>query len=517
MENFASVHLKLSGILLLLAPTINAYADVNLTSQHETSVLAPTAIINSSGDNVFATLTTPIATLVLPSNPQITAGSAQIAQSGNTLTITENSPTAVINWDSFNISQNGTVDFHQPNAQAIVLNRVENGSIEIDGKLTANGQVFLLDANGVVFGSTAQVNVGALVASSLSLSDSNFLNGNYQFQLSQSNRADVVNNGRITAADGGYIALLSNQNAINNGNIQARLGVVELAAGDSETLVLDQGQLVSIQVDPATVNTLVANNQLIQAYGGRVILSTSAASTLNSAVVSNSGIIEANTLSNLNGQIALLATGDASQVNNSGTLDVSAPNGGNAGTITEQAGTVIDNGKPNDSGETNNVAGNLITVNGNDGNASIVTGGNGNLIIVNGNNGNAGIVTSGNLITVNSNNGNTSIVSGGSGSIDLNANNSITISTVVKGNGGSTINKQLPVSNTLISDNVASVNFNGSDNLSVNAGVITTTVDKSNLTASNRLSNPNNEASENQSADISILGNGINDGLPISQ
>ena len=90
------------------------------------------------------------------------------------------------------------------------------------------------------------------MATTFSIADSDFLAGNYHFQLPQTGRADVVNNGTITASDNGYVALLSSQNAINNGVIQARLGVVELAAGDGATLVLNQGQLVNIQVDPAT-------------------------------------------------------------------------------------------------------------------------------------------------------------------------------------------------------------------------------------------------------------------------
>ena len=557
MDYYADMRLslKLTGVMLLLAPAMTAYADVNLTSQHQTQILVPAppppandfyssgtytqiaalnsfhlyfpgvlvlpsnpqvvagdvqisqnpvgnvlfsqngntmtitensqkAVINWGSFNISQNaevdfhqpnaqaivlnrvengsieidgkltangqvfLIDATGVLVLPSNPQVVAGDVQISQNpvgnvlfsqnGNTMTITENSQKAVINWGSFNISQNAEVDFHQPNAQAIVLNRVENGSIEIDGKLTANGQVFLIDANGVIFGSTAQVNVGGLVASSLNLSDSNFLNGNYQFQLSPNNRADVVNNGTITAADGGYVAFLSNQNAINNGTIQARLGVVELAAGDGATLVLDQGQLVSIQVDPATVNTLVANNQLIQANGGTVILTASAASSLNSAVVSNSGVIEANTLSNQNGQIELLATGDASQVNNSGTLDVSAPNGGNGGAITEQAGTVTDSGKLNASGDNGgqimlaadkalNLTGNQTTADGNNGSGGVVDMSsqgtinlNGISISANGTNGDGGNIKLSAAGDVNENGGHND-------SISANANN---------GNGG---------------------------------------------------------------------------------
>ena len=155
---------KLSVSLLCLAPAMIAHAEVNLNSQTPAQILAPlpppgfnagaSGTLSSNSYNVnypvaYLSGTTP--TVVLPTNPQIIAGGVQINQSGNTMTVTESSQSAVVNWGSFNISKNGEVDFLQPNTQAIILNRVENGSIEIDGKLSANGQVFLVDANGIMF------------------------------------------------------------------------------------------------------------------------------------------------------------------------------------------------------------------------------------------------------------------------------------------------------------------------------------------------------------------------------
>jgi len=86
---------------------------------------------------------------------------------------------------------------------------VVGGSIaDIEGQLHANGQVFLLDPAGVIFGAGASVNVGALVASTMSISDANFLAGNYVFQRNGST-GSVVNYGTLTAASGGYIGLLA--------------------------------------------------------------------------------------------------------------------------------------------------------------------------------------------------------------------------------------------------------------------------------------------------------------------
>ncbi|WP_415265708.1 filamentous hemagglutinin N-terminal domain-containing protein, partial [Burkholderia ambifaria] len=101
---------------------------------------------------------------------------------------------------------------------------------QIDGQISANGRVFLVNPNGVMFGAGAQVNVGGLVASTQNLSDADFLAGNYRF--SGSSKQAVVNHGTLTAADGGSIALLGAR-VTNNGVIQAKMGSVALGAGNA--------------------------------------------------------------------------------------------------------------------------------------------------------------------------------------------------------------------------------------------------------------------------------------------
>ena len=118
-----------------------------------------------------------------PSGGQVTAGSGAISQSGLTTTIDQHSQNLSLNWQSFNIGADSTVDFLQPNAQSIAVNRIAdpNGSV-ILGRLNANGQVFLINPNGVLFGQGAQVNVGGLVASTLDVSDSELGNSALHFR-----------------------------------------------------------------------------------------------------------------------------------------------------------------------------------------------------------------------------------------------------------------------------------------------------------------------------------------------
>ena len=103
-----------------------------------------------------------------PADGTVTNGTGTIAQSGNTMTITQNTSKMSINWQSFSIAANETVNFVQPGANSIALNRVvSNNASNIYGHLNANGQVFLINPSGVLFAKGSQVNVGGIVASTL--------------------------------------------------------------------------------------------------------------------------------------------------------------------------------------------------------------------------------------------------------------------------------------------------------------------------------------------------------------
>ncbi len=275
----------------------------------------------------------------LPTGGQVTAGTAYINTNGSQMNINQASQKAAINWQTFNIGKSAGVNFNQPNSSSIALNRVLSGDPSaIFGTMTANGQVFLLNPAGIIFGRSANVNVGGLVASTLSLSDSDFMNGNYNFN-NAGGAGRIVNRGTLTAADGGYIALLAPQ-VINKGIVSARMGTVAMAAGDTVSLDFDGDGLINFTVNQGSVNALIDNKNLVQADGGQVIMSAKAADSLSSAVVNNEGIIQAQTIGNKNGVIMLLADMQNGTVKVSGTLDASAPNGGDGGFIETSAGTV---------------------------------------------------------------------------------------------------------------------------------------------------------------------------------
>lgn len=269
----------------------------------------------------------------LPSGGNIVSGSGQIgAPSGNQLIINQASDKLAINWQSFNIGAGQKVTFNQPGANSIALNRVlgVDGS-KIMGQLDANGRVFLVNPNGVLFGASAQVNVGGLVASTLGISDADFAAGNYRFKGDDRNAA-VINHGSLNTSAGGAIALLGGT-VSNQGVIVANQGSVALAAGNAMTLDFAGNGLLNVQVDEAMVDALVENHQLIKADGGQVLLTAHAGDALLKTVINNTGVIQARTLGEKDGKIVLLGSFDGGTVQVDGTLDASAPHGGDGGFI----------------------------------------------------------------------------------------------------------------------------------------------------------------------------------------
>ncbi len=166
-----------------------------------------------------------------PVGGNVVGGTGSISQSDLTTTINQTSQNLAVNWQSFDVNSNEKVNFVQPNSSSIVLNRIlgNNGSV-IQGQINANGQVILVNPNGVFFTPTATVNVGGIVASSLDMAPSDFMNGNYIFNDVLGTDGAVVNSGLITASLGGNVALIGKQ-VKNDGLISAKLGSVVLAAG----------------------------------------------------------------------------------------------------------------------------------------------------------------------------------------------------------------------------------------------------------------------------------------------
>jgi len=140
-----------------------------------------------------ASLLLPGLALAGPTGGVVVGGQATIGNPSPTSTVIhQGSNSAIINWQQFNIGGNEYVQFVQPSSSSVVLNRVIGGSPSaIFGSLSANGRVFLINPNGVLFAPGAQLDVGGLVASTMNIKDSDFLAGHYVFAGGSARIVDV--------------------------------------------------------------------------------------------------------------------------------------------------------------------------------------------------------------------------------------------------------------------------------------------------------------------------------------
>ncbi|MES2887743.1 MAG: filamentous hemagglutinin N-terminal domain-containing protein [Pseudomonadota bacterium] len=275
-----------------------------------------------------------------PTGGHVAAGSATIGNGApGTLNVFQQSQRAVINWQGFSIAAGETVNFVQPSAGSVTLNRVlGNDPSAIFGRLNANGTVMLINPNGIVFGPTARVDVGGLVATTANIRDSDFMAGRYEFtQASPLTHAAIENHGQISIRDSGLAALVAPR-VRNAGVIQARLGRVALGAAHTFTLdfhgdgLLSFGAGSAIAEAPAGSGALVTNSGEIRADGGSVLLTARAVKGVVDRVINTDGLISATTVHGDNGRI-VLSGGDAGTVVVGGRIDASAASGGQGGTV----------------------------------------------------------------------------------------------------------------------------------------------------------------------------------------
>jgi filamentous hemagglutinin family protein len=252
---------------------------------------------------VAAAFQSPLVAQTLPTGGAVAAGSAMITESPGNLFVSQGSDKAVINWQSFSIGAGGTVSFSQPSSSSIALNRVlGNNPSDIYGNLFANGRVFLVNPSGIYFAPGAQVSVGGLVASTLSITDDDFLAGRYVFSNAGGARG-VVNQGSINSFSG-YTALLAPQ-VTNEGFIWANMGSVALAAGDRVSLDMVGDNLIRVSVDQAALDAAVANTGNIEAFGGNVLMSAKSANALLDTVLNTQGLVRASSMTMVDGEIVL--------------------------------------------------------------------------------------------------------------------------------------------------------------------------------------------------------------------
>ncbi|WP_346308835.1 YDG domain-containing protein [Limnohabitans sp.] len=259
----------------------------------------------------------------LPQGGRVSQGQVTISQSASQMAITQSTAKAVVNWDSFDIGANAKVNIAQPGSQSVLLNRVlSDNPTQILGQLQANGQVVLVNPKGIVVGSDGSVSASAFTASTLNISDADFMAGNGRYTR-EGSTGEVVNKGRINVAPGGYVALLGAR-VSNEGQIIAPQGSVALGAAETVTVPIGRTGKIKLELTPASINASVANQTggLIVAEGGQVYMQAAAlgqavASALNSGHIDTSGVQA--------GAVHVLADGGQIKVDGSITANSSHP------------------------------------------------------------------------------------------------------------------------------------------------------------------------------------------------
>ncbi|RXJ85254.1 filamentous hemagglutinin N-terminal domain-containing protein [Arcobacter sp. CECT 8985] len=264
---------------------------------------------------VSAILSSSLSCFGAPTGGTVTSGSATITQNKTVTNINQTSNKATINWKNFSIAKNESVNFKQPNSNSITLNRViGNEKSIINGTLNANGQVWILNSNGVLFGKNASINTSGIIATTAKLSDEDFNEGKYNFKNATAN--SVINQGTIEVVNKGSVILASNE-VVNEGTIKAIKGSIHLVGTDSYSLNLNGNSLVNLKVDKGVLDAMVSNSGTIISNGGKIYLTTNAVDELLKGVVNNTGILEANSIDDITGHIEVFAHGGEAQVSGS--------------------------------------------------------------------------------------------------------------------------------------------------------------------------------------------------------
>ncbi len=301
------------------------------------TVLASPLLAALSISGALAAPPNPPATNALPTGGVVSAGQANLSQAGTSanpvLNINQSTQRAAINWSTFNVGQAATVNFNQPSAQSVTLNRVaDSNPSQIFGKINATGQVYLVNPRGVYFSRTASVDVVGLVATTHSMSDNEFMAGSNTFKRNGAT-GRVENEGELKAKLDGYIALLAPE-VVNKGVIVAERGTAVLANGESITLDFNADHKLSgIVVTASDIASLIENKQAIETPDGQIIMSAQSVSNLRGSLIKNSGTLIANTgansITHKGGRILL----EGDEVTLTGTSKIEAKGEQGGGTV----------------------------------------------------------------------------------------------------------------------------------------------------------------------------------------
>ncbi len=299
-------------------------------------LLATTAIITIS---LLASFVSQDA-VANPEGAQIISGATTISENGTKLNVHQHTNRTVIDWRSFNIAADEHTEFHQPTSSAIALNRINDiNPSRIAGKLSSNGNIILVNPNGVFFEGPSRVDVNGIVATTANIKNDDFMAGNNHFNIPGNSDAVIINKGIITAKEAGLVGLVA-PNVENRGIIQAKLGRVQLSSGDTVAVDFYGDNLLKVEVkDEEIKSQLVANSGVLSANGGTVAMTAAAAEKTVNSLIFSAGHVEAKSVSrNQSGTIIISGQGSSktekygdSYVAVTGTLDASGRNEGEQG------------------------------------------------------------------------------------------------------------------------------------------------------------------------------------------
>ena len=270
---------------------------------------------------------------------------------GYILTVDQQSDKAVIDWHSFSVGKDNTVNFNQPSSDSATLNRVTGDfTSEIAGRINSNGSVFLVNPNGILITADGVINTGGFVASTLDVDNNDFLNGDYTFTKSGRNGV-VSNRGSISVDDGGFVALLGGA-VKNDGTVRALVGKVGFAGGEKIVMSFGNNDFLRVEVPTDTWDKLTDSqgNKVsatldlggeVDARGGFIDIAVADASDILRQTISIDGIVSANTVSSTDGVISI--SGGTVGITGNGRITADADYG-NAGTIAIEADTIDSSG-----------------------------------------------------------------------------------------------------------------------------------------------------------------------------
>lgn len=308
----------------------------------------------------------PTFVFALPSGGQIVSGDGSIVETSATqLDINQNSSQLIATFNHFNTAANETVNVNQNYTSDVFLAKVLGTDPTLFlGKLNAKGQVFITNGSGVYFGPGSQIDVHGLVATTMDISNQDFLDRNYKFSQNLDNPlSSVINEGVISATS--YVGLLAP--AVENRKdivVTASLGSIDLASGTAATLDFTGDGLIQFEVTQEVSGTVldkdgneledrVSNTGLLHADGGQIRMSAKDAGDVIRHVVNMEGMIKANSVIEKDGKVFLMG-GDSGVVNVSGTIDASGNDAGEKGGTVQVTGEYVglfDNARVDVSGD----------------------------------------------------------------------------------------------------------------------------------------------------------------------